>query len=976
MPEPGTRTQRHSERHRERHSELRRLFDEIVDLPAGARAVRLEELCSDTDMRREVLEIAEANDVRTSRATRISGPMADIVEAMAGPELRVGDVLGSWKLTAVIGEGGMGAVFLAERNDGHFQQQAAVKLLQGVASKDALELLARERQILASLSHPNIARLLDGGATPKGRPYLVMEFVDGKPLDVFLRERKPGLKAALRLFAAICETIAFAHARLVIHCDIKPSNILVDNTGRAVLLDFGVATSLGSAERDGAGNGLRAYTPRYASPEMKSGEAVGVASDVYSLGVVLREILEETGGRNPDLDAIVARATAEDPARRYGSVPLLALDVSHYLDGLPVAARAGGGLYVTQKWLRRRWPVALALAAFVFIITGFTWQLAQERNRALESGMIASRERDGANAARADAEAQRDRAVAAETTAHEERDRTAEAEQRVRIELARALSAEKKAALAETDARRESVTAKSVNDFLLSIFSAADPERNQGKVPDVLTLINRAEERIGRELKDQPASQASMYGALATVYENLGQPARAEQLFDKAIATERTVTPARPLVLANLLRLAGVLKSNSLKHLEAEPLAREAIRLLDRHDSPDGANIAHALVTLGLVLTSKSELAEAEQVFLRAARNFALRKLEHDQDVSAVWHNLGRVYQQAGNAEKAAEFFKKSLDAKAPKVGERHPRYLTSLESWALARTQLGHLDEAENALRKAAALRREIHGANSEQFAISNLNIGRVLVAQGRYDEALEAFATGSGIDLANHGARSMIHSQNLIHIGGVHLARGDIATAESTFREVLSIRRERQKAGPDLARAEFQLGRLLASTGRVSEGLPLLTSALKTLSTLTNPSHPDHYEVLLALALAQSRSGDLQGSREHLARAGAGVQKQLPLRAAEFTRVAAWVALAEGDKLRAGKLMADYEAALKALHKPEHPALIQAAIERAEISVATGNREDAERTVPALRSRLAAAHKAIPPASSWHARVDALGR
>ena len=220
---------------------VRELFELIVDLPIAERAARAATLTNDAALQKHALSLAAASDVRTSRATKISHPMMDIVEGLAGTELQVGDTLGAWNLQRPLGHGGMGAVFLADRCDGQFEQRAAIKILQGLASEAALLLLAKERQILANLSHPNIARLLDGGATPKGRPYLVMEFIDGLALDAYVKSKALNLRDRLKLFIQICHAVAFAHTRLVVHCDLKPSNVMVENNGRPVLLDFGIA---------------------------------------------------------------------------------------------------------------------------------------------------------------------------------------------------------------------------------------------------------------------------------------------------------------------------------------------------------------------------------------------------------------------------------------------------------------------------------------------------------------------------------------------------------------------------------------------------------------------------------------------------------------------------------------------------------------------------------------------------------------
>ena len=294
----------------------------------------------------------------------------------------------------------MGAVHLAERADGHFEQQAAIKLIRGLPGSDTLVHFARERQILATLQHPHIARLLDGGATPGGQPYLVMEYVEGAPIDEDCRDRGLDLRARLDLFRAVCAAVQFAHQRLIVHCDLKPSNILVRADRTPALLDFGIARVL---DRPRVVEAEGYFTPGYASPEQLAGDTLTTASDVYALGLVLFELVtgrkarvdtadrtvarlteasvrpSELAGDVPwrariagDLDAIVLRATAARPAARYVSAQELGDDVQRFLEHRPVRARAPTLRYRATRLLRRRWPVALAMACALLVLAAFT----------------------------------------------------------------------------------------------------------------------------------------------------------------------------------------------------------------------------------------------------------------------------------------------------------------------------------------------------------------------------------------------------------------------------------------------------------------------------------------------------------------------------------------------------------------------------------------------------------------------------
>lgn len=352
------------------------LFQELVEMPAGQQRRALEEASVESAVREEVRRLLD-HTASGFEAAPLYEALAQLVE---GPG--TGATLGAWTLGEQIGAGGMGKVFRAERSDGHFQQFAAVKLLAGMPSAAALRHLARERQILASLAHPNIARLLDGGSTDTGQPYLVMEYVEGLPILEYCRKQRLPTAARLQLLLDVCAAVAFAHGQLVVHCDLKPGNILVTSSRRPMLLDFGISRLLtdsaltldaeASTARTGAQLTGIAYTPRYASPEQKARQRVGTTTDVYSLGLLLAELLDAPWpeGQSPDLvalpdelAAIAARATREDPAQRYPSVDQLADDLRRYLAGEVVsvhgehhpfraAARAGRQLQRLPGWRR------------------------------------------------------------------------------------------------------------------------------------------------------------------------------------------------------------------------------------------------------------------------------------------------------------------------------------------------------------------------------------------------------------------------------------------------------------------------------------------------------------------------------------------------------------------------------------------------------------------------------------------------
>lgn len=401
----------------ERWAVVRRVYERALELPSDQRTAYLDEACgADRDLRREVDSLLRAQD---RVADFLSRPVVDL---QANPELvlhqrdRSGETLGAYRLEALIGRGGMGEIYRAVRVDGQFDRQVAIKLIRGgAAARQILEHFRRERQILASLEHAHIAQLYDAGVTADGIPYLVMEFVDGSPIDRYVDAQNLDLRAMLRLFLDVCDTVQFAHQRLIVHRDLKPANILVTANGEVKLLDFGIAKVLDSPGRIELTQTML-MTPAYASPEQIRGEAITTVSDVYSLGVLLYKLL---AGRSPygkdttnshslaieicereppsfvaarqqdpnakrwavarDLELITRMALRKLPSERYASVEQLAADIRRYLDGAPVLAAKGSALYRLRKFLvRNRVAVGATVAAMILASAG-VWEIVRQR---------------------------------------------------------------------------------------------------------------------------------------------------------------------------------------------------------------------------------------------------------------------------------------------------------------------------------------------------------------------------------------------------------------------------------------------------------------------------------------------------------------------------------------------------------------------------------------------------------------------
>ena len=372
-----------------RWKQVEDLFFAAADLPENERTAFLDRTCAgDPELRRETESLlATESATETHAHLSIAKVIESAATALFDRTSMEGARFGAYQIIREIGRGGMGTVYLAARADDEFNKQVAIKLVKrGIDTDAVLKRFRQERQILAVLDHPNIARLLDGGTSPDGLPYFVLEYVEGKPIHTWCAERKLSVAERCALFRKVCEPISFAHRNLVVHRDIKPGNILVTPEGEPKLLDFGIAKLLSDQRADSEHtlgftyDPVRALTPAYASPEQIRGEPVNTATDVFSLGVVLSEILH--GEKlDRDLDNIIMMATRPEPERRYPSVDQLSDDIRRYLAGLPVAAREDTLGYRLGKFLRRNRLAVAAAAAFAAIVcagvVSVAWQAHQ-----------------------------------------------------------------------------------------------------------------------------------------------------------------------------------------------------------------------------------------------------------------------------------------------------------------------------------------------------------------------------------------------------------------------------------------------------------------------------------------------------------------------------------------------------------------------------------------------------------------------
>lgn len=682
------------------HVRVKALFNEVCDLDdPAAQQQRLEALEPDPALRSRVLTMLAAD---RAEATGFSAPLAALkaaaLEAEA-PELRPGDRLGAWTLSAELGHGGMGRVYLAERSDGHYRQRAAIKLLLGWSTPDALAQLARERQILASLNHPHIARLIDGGTTPRGRPYLVMEYVDGQRIDRYCDEQGLGLEARLGLFEQVCNAVAHAHRQLIVHCDIKPGNVLVGTDGRAMLLDFGIAHLDG---QDGDGPGASAgLTPRYASPEQQAGEAATPASDIFSLGRMLQELLKPLPAlpRRRELDAIVAHATATRPTNRYLDVSGLLADLRRFKGHQPLAALPRSPRYVATKWLRRRWPWVAVGGAMAAGSAAFTLSLIAQRDRA-------------------------------------------EAEARTTREVSRFVIALFQGADPARGGRHDVTALELIDKGRAKLADSLKDQPAQrarlqavlGEVYEKLGQMPRAAEMFEQGLKNpdlDPDEEERLQANLALAYANTGRPEQAIGPARRALALTAARQPPDLGRIANAENRLGVSLTNLGQLAEARRLLTSSLAGRVQTEGEQSLNAAQVLHNLARVAWRGGELAEAERLYRRSLT--IKRDIKSgDESVLSSQRQLARLLVEQGQFDAGLDLARQSLAVYERIYGPRSAFLPEMRGELGLLLLEAGRLQEAQPLL--ADALHDQLERAKGQPslpLATARLQTARLRLAQ-----------------------------------------------------------------------------------------------------------------------------------------------------------------------------------------------------------------------------------------------------
>lgn len=782
-------------------------------LPSDRRAGWLGEACAgDAALLEEARRLVDnAEPGGLSAIIRDAAEAA--VGALGGEPLY--EHIGPYRIEGLLRRGGMGEVYAAERDDGRFRQRVAIKVMARAGDSALLATRFRaERQILANLDHPHIARLLDGGETEDGRPYLVMEYVDGERIDDYCNRHGLSLSERLGLFRKVCLAVQHAHANLVIHRDIKPSNILVTRAGEPKLLDFGIAKLLDPVSYGPAApetrDAMRLMTPEYASPEQVLGGTITTATDVYALGVLLYELLararpyrfEDAGPaaivaaiceteplrpsvaatrtRDPetgkarqadaealqrrlrgDLDNIVLLAMRKEPEARYTSPSELAEDVRRYLSGLPVNASRGNWLYYTRKFLLRHGGKAATAATMLVLAVGATaWYTAE-----------LARQRDAAE--------------------------------------------------------QERRTAEEVTDFLIDIFRDADPNRADVLSVTVQEVLDRGAARIDAELTGAPLIRARLKRAIGRVYLSLGVNDTALELQHEAVRLNETAPGASALELA--ASLEDLAYAQWRKELLEESLAtaRRALGIRERELGPGHPSLARPLDALGTTA-------------------FYLDR----------W-------------EESADYYRRALDLSEGDAEQAEARLIT-MSNLTITLETLGRYAEAERLHRESLALRESHFGSDHPRTAHSLANFGTFLLNRRRPDEAAPLLERALAIQQRAKGPDHADVGFVLGDLAVLERERGNYPQAERYAVQAADTMRA--ALGPGHSRYGAALDRLASIQRRAGKLEAALASATLALEVLIGANGPDHSWVAdphFTLGRIHADLGDLAAARRHLARA-----------------------------------------------------------------------------------------------------------
>jgi eukaryotic-like serine/threonine-protein kinase len=801
---------------------IKELFEAALEVEPARRDALLQERCHDVRVLAEVERLLSEHDkAGTFLPTPAVGNLAS--DEYSAPQSRNFD---SYQLIELIGEGGMGEVWLAEQRE-PVRRRVAIKLIKaGMGTREVVARFESERQALALMDHPAIAKVFDAGSTPEGRPYFVMEYVAGTPITTYCDKHKLTTRERMELFIQVCEGVQHAHQKAIIHRDLKPSNILVsevDGKPMPRIIDFGLAKATGQGLTDATmltRMGAVLGTLEYMSPEQANsgGEDIDTRTDVYSLGVVLYQLLAgalpldlkklayeevlrrlreqdvrrpssrilakgedsattaQNRGTDPpsltrqlrgDPDVVVLKALEKDRKRRYGSPSELAADIGRCLRNEPVAAHPPSAAYRASKYLRRHTLGVSVATATVLLLISFAITEAIQLRRITEERDRATRERDRADR---------------------------------------------------------------ITQFMTGMFKVSDPSESRGNAVTAREILDKALVDIDTGLNNDPELKARLMDTMADTYDSLGLYTREQPILERAIEIQRrTLGPEHPDTLNSMNNLASDLRQEG-HYTEAERLDRETLEIRRRVLGPEHPKTLGTISNLAAVLWDEGHLAEAEKL-IREALDIQRRVLGPENPVTLIMmDNLAVDLDEEGHYAEAEKLNREALDIRRRILGPEHPDTLLSMENLGADLGSEGRYPEAEQLDRETLDIRRRVLGREHPETLNSMSALADVFGLEGHYAEAEKLSREAVDIQRRVLGPEHPDTVTAMSNLATGLEGEGHYAEAEKLARQVLAI--QRRVLGPEhprTATTTYNLGCIMAHQNRREEALSLLREAVE---------------------------------------------------------------------------------------------------------------------------------------------------
>ncbi|WP_138429525.1 serine/threonine-protein kinase [Fodinibius saliphilus] len=802
--------------------EVETIIDEVLDLPQDQHPAFIQKRCKNnktlkievTQLLNSIFESEGWLDNPSTYKKEFYNELGNEIESITEENSLIGKKVGSYSIKSILGEGGMGTVYMAERDDKKFDHKVAIKIIRhGRATQSNIQRFKREQQILANLSHRGIAQLFDGGVTDDGFLYIIMEYVNGMPIDEYCRKYNTSIDDKIELFKQVLQAVRHAHENLVIHRDLKPGNILVDQSGNVKILDFGISKLHQEEDASLTQTGARLLTPKYAAPEQIKETNITTATDLYALGIIFYQLLAGAFPFNfedisqheiehiilkkdpsspsssvdsitlkkklrGDLDAIVLKAIRKEADQRYRVANDFLSDLENYRKGLPVTARQNSVQYRSKKFFQRHKQGLATVVGVILLIIGFasfyTWRIAKERDQA----------------------------------------------------------------------RFEAERAEQVKNFMLQMFNTGNPDMKSyaGNNATVNDLLLAGFHRTERELNDQPKIYIEMLSAIGDALSNVDAFETAKEALTKALNRSITHYGEKSLQTANIHSHLSSYYHEVHKYNLAEKHIRKAIDIKIQLYGDNSPELAEPFAIYASNQFLQSQYQKAENLFLKSD---SLKKRYHKTD-NISYHvtlaNLGETQLFLGEYGLAEKHFKKALSYFKNYYEHSHPEIARTKYRMGLLYHRTSKHKKAESYLLEALEEFIKLYGPNSSELSASYGLLARNYRVLSEWEQA-EKYAL-KDIDLTKsiYGDSSVIYAKSVNNFAIIQKAQGNLQQAKNNYEKSLAIYRSKMDStNPDLAIPMYNLGDVLMDLGKYSKAQKLLKQVITIDKLRLGEKHPE---------------------------------------------------------------------------------------------------------------------------------------